>query len=125
MTASPRLSLEHRSRLAIVVLAAFAAFLLFASTAFAGVYGYYHAFQYNESYGSGYSTGWVINSFYADLSGYSKTVTWINNVDYGWSGTVTNTSVDTKTTRSTGSPAVKAHCHSNSFSPFYGWCNVG
>lgn len=101
-----------------MVVASLAAFLSSASSAFGGLYGYYHAFQYNEGYGSGFSTAWVINSFYADVAGYSKTVTWINNVDYGWSGTVTNTSVDTQTTRSAGSPAVKANCHSNSFAPF-------
>lgn len=114
----------RRNPIVMVGVAALSAFLFFASSAFAGVYGYYHGWSLWEDYSSSYSTGWVLNSFRKDIAGFSTTVTWINNVNYGWSGTVTNSNVSTTTTRVDNStPAEKGYCRANT-SGFFGYCEV-
>lgn len=89
--------------------------LALATTALAGTTGYAgpRYWMPNETGASAYSTSWWRNAFNKPSSGYDTTVTFIDNVSYGWHNTVRNTSMVTYTTW-WSSQSKKGHCRAHS-----------
>jgi hypothetical protein len=75
-----------------------------------------------QSAGSSFSSGWTYNYFFKLSSGYDSTVTFIDNVGYGWHATVRNTSATTYTYW-WSSTVKKGHCRAN-VGYFSGSCAV-
>ncbi len=72
--------------------------LLLAATALAATtYAGPKQWWPNQGAGSSYSASWQGNYFSKQGSGYDTTVTFIDNVAYGWHATVRNTSSTTYT----------------------------
>jgi hypothetical protein len=72
--------------------------------------------------GSSYSSSWRSNDFAKRTSGWPATVTFIDNVSYGWHATVRNTQLVTHTYWGDGATK-KAHCVANA-SYVWGGCIV-
>jgi hypothetical protein len=108
----------------IVVLAMAAAVLVAVQAAAASYYGYAGPKYWypGETGGSYFSSSWRHNHFNKERSGLDTTVTFIDNVSYGWHATVRNTSLVTETSWWT-SAAKKAHCRAHS-GYFNGGCWV-
>lgn len=100
-------------RLAIVFAPMFAALVL-ATAALAGTSTYAgpRYWMANETGGSAYSSSWWRNAFSKQSSGYDTTVTFIDNVGYGWHNTVRNSSLVTYTTWFS-SQVKRGHCKAN------------
>jgi hypothetical protein len=108
-------------RLMLMLVLAFA--LAFSASAWAGTTTY--AVRSSWSPGQGYSTsfspGWWRNLFYKP-SGFLTTVTFIDNISYGWHSTVRSTGIVTDT-HWLSSQVKKAHCHAN-VNGSYGACTA-
>jgi hypothetical protein len=79
-------------RTILVVIAVLAAALTLASSALA-TYGYVwpsRSWSYGQDAGSTYSSSWKRNWFQKSAQGYDTSVTFIDNVGYGWHNTVRN-----------------------------------
>jgi hypothetical protein len=99
------------TRLATAAAVALAA-LIVAGAAFAGTYAGPKTWAPGESAGSSFSSSWHYDYFYKPSSGYDATVTFIDNVGYGWHQTVRNTSMVTYTYWFV-SQVKKGHCRAN------------
>lgn len=65
-----------------------------------------------ETGSSSYGASWSRNAFNKQSAGFDTTVTFIDNVGYGWHNTVRNTSMVTYTTW-WSSQVKKGHCRAN------------
>jgi hypothetical protein len=94
-----------------VALAVLLAALAIASAALAGATTYAGPKYWypGQSAGSSFSSGWTYNYFFKPTSGYETTVTFIDNVSYGWHATVRNTATATYTYWFTNQ-VKKGHC---------------
>jgi hypothetical protein len=94
----------------LVVLLALASALVFAGAALAvETYGGPRYWYPGDSAASSWQSSWNRTSFNKPTSGYETTVTFIDNVSYGWHGTVRNR--DMVTYAYWASPQVKkAYC---------------
>jgi hypothetical protein len=92
---------------AIVLALAFSASAFAASKEYGGPY-----WSAGQTSGSSFSPSWVRNAFYKGGEGFDTTVTFIDNVSYGWHSTVRNTGLST-TTWWFSSQIKKAHCRAN------------
>ncbi len=107
----------------LVLLAAVASALVFAGVALATEsYGGPRYWYPGDSAGSSWNAGWSWNSFNKGTSGYETTVTFIDNVSYGWHATVRNRDMITYTNW-WSSQVKKAHCRANS-GYHWGGCHV-
>lgn len=106
------------------LLAALLAALIVAAAALAGTTTYAgpRYWYVNESGGSAFSSSWWRNAFSKQSSGFDTTVTFIDNVSYGWHETVRNTSLVTYTVWFS-SQVKKGHCKAHQ-SHFNGSCWV-
>jgi hypothetical protein len=95
--------------------------LVVASTALAGSYAGPKDWVPGEGAGTSFSSTWLRNYFATYGSGYDKTVTFIDNVRYGWHNTVRNKS-DFTTTYPPYPGTFKGHCLSHSW--FRGSCFI-
>src|SRR6187401_506143 len=97
--------------------------LVWASTAIA-VTGYAGPrFWYaGDDAGSSWSSGWNYNDFNKPSSGYDTTVTFIDNVSYGWHATIRNRNMVTHTFWWT-SQVKKAYCKAHT-GGHWGGCYV-
>jgi hypothetical protein len=111
------------SRLATAVLIGAAMAVALAVSAFAAS-TYVGPKQWSAGQGAGstYSSNWTENNFSKYGSGYDTTVTFIDNVSYGWHATVRNTSSTTHTFWSLGGTK-RGHCLAH-VSGFWGSCWV-
>ena len=114
------------NRASLVVACVFAGLVLVSSsaasvTAYTGYAGP-RFWLAGESGGSTYSSSWTRNAFNKERSGYDTTVTFIDNVGYGWHATIRNTSLVTYTFWWT-SQVKKAHCKAH-VGGFNGGCWV-
>lgn len=109
-------------RRAVVALALLVA-LAMASTALA-MYQYAPPRQWEPGgkASSTWSSGWLANWFSTYGGGTDKTVTFINNWNYGWVNTKRGTSSYLETYTPLDAKTYKAHCVSHSY--FWGSCNV-
>lgn len=98
----------------LIFVLAFALALVLSAAALAGTTAYAgpRYWMANESGGSSYSASWWRNAFNKQSSGFDTTVTFIDNVSYGWHQTVRNTSMVTYTTW-WSSQTKRAHCRAN------------
>ena len=97
--------------------------LTFATSAWAAPYTYAQNWNWQTGWGGGsaFSSRWWQNGFGKD-AGAIGTVTFIDNVSYGWHVTVRNDSEFTAT-QWFSSQVKKGHCRANS-SGFSGVCSV-
>lgn len=102
-------------------LATACAALVLATAALGGATGYAGPMQFyaGSTGASSYSSSWWRNTFNKQSGGYDSTVTFIDNVSYGWHNTVRNTSLVTYTTWYS-SQVKKGHCRANV--AVYGGC---
>ena len=98
----------------VVLLLVLAVALVWAGAALATEgYGGSPRYWYpGDSAGSSWSSGWTYNGFNKATSGYDTTVTFIDNVSYGWHATVRNTGMVTYTNW-WSSQTKKGHCRAN------------
>lgn len=96
--------------------------LTIASAAIAGTYAGPMQWSAGQGAGTSFSSTWLRNEFATYGSGYDKTVTFIDNVGYGWHNTIRNTS-QTTTTYAPYPGTFKGHCRAN-VSYFYGSCTI-
>ena len=95
--------------------------LVLASAAFAGIYAGPKEWSPGSGAGTSYSATWLRNYFSTYGSGFDKTVTFIDNVSYGWHRTVRNTHQTTETYPPfTGT--YKGHCLAHAY--FWGSCTI-
>ena len=107
----------------VVLLLALASALVFAGAALAvQTYGGPTYWFAGLSSGSSWSSVWSRNAFNKNASGYETTVTFIDNISYGWHATVRNREMVTYTNW-WSSQVKKAHCIANSGS-HWGGCHV-
>jgi hypothetical protein len=106
-----------------LILAVVLSALLPASTALA-ITGYAGPKYWlpGQSGGSSYSSGWDYNAFNKPSSGFDTTVTFIDNVSYGWHETRRNRDMVTYTNW-WSSQTKKAYCRANQ-GYHYGGCWV-
>jgi len=98
----------------IVLLLVLAAALVFAAAALATeTYGGPRYWYPGEGAGSSWGSGWTRNAFAKPSSGPETTVTFIDNISYGWHATIRNQDMVTYTNWWT-SQVKKGHCNSNS-----------
>jgi hypothetical protein len=76
----------------------------------------------SEGAGSAYGSKWTYDYFFKQGSGHDSTVTFIDNVTYGWHATVRNSS-DTTYTYWFVSNVKKGYCRANA-GGFWGSCVV-
>lgn len=109
-----------RRRLFVIPLA-FA--LAFSASAWAGstTYAVSSAWSPGQGGGSAFSSSWYQNGFYKP-NGFDATVTFIDNVSYGWHATRRDASTWTATHWFSGQ-VKKAHCRANARGG-YGSCSV-
>jgi hypothetical protein len=108
-------------RLATALVAALAALTL-ATAAFAATTTYAGPKQWypGQGAGSSYSRSWHGNHFSTYGSGFDKTVTFIDNVNYAWHNTVRNRSGSTETIAPSWL-TTKGHCRAHD-GYFWGSC---
>ena len=95
---------------------------LIASAALAGIYAGPKQWYAGQGAGTAFSSKWLRNEFATYGSGYDKTVTFIDNISYGWHNTRRNTS-QTTSTYPPYPGTYKGHCVAN-VSWFYGSCSI-
>jgi hypothetical protein len=100
------------TRLAIALVPFVVAFVLVTSALAATTYAGPKQWWPNEGAGSSYSAGWDGNYFSKYSSGYDTTVTFIDNVTYGWHATVRNSS-STTYTYWWADQVKRGHCRAN------------
>ena len=106
-----------------VLLAAAATALVLASAALAATaYGGPRYWYPWDSASSSWSSGWTYNAFNKHRTGFETTVTFIDNVSYGWHATVRNANTVTYTNW-WSSQVKKAHCKPNT-GYHWGGCHV-
>jgi hypothetical protein len=95
----------------LILLLGLAGALAWASTAIAvtGYAGPRYWYPGDDAGTSSFQSGWNVNDFNKPSSGYDATVTFIDNVSYGWHATVRNRDMVTHTWWSS-SQAKKAYC---------------
>lgn len=96
--------------------------LVITSVAVAGIYAGPKQWYSGQSASSGFSQSWLRNYFSTWGSGYDKTVTFIDNQQYGWHNTVRNTSQTTQT-YAPYPLTTKGYCKAHS-SYFHGSCTI-
>ena len=97
---------------------------VFASSAYAvSVYAGPKQWMAGQGAGSSFSSGWSWNDFAKYGSGHETTVTFIDNVSYGWHATVRNSADTTHTYWGWNGTARKGHCLAHA-SYFSGSCYV-
>ena len=109
----------------VVLLLAVVCALLWAGTALA-ITGYAGPRYWNpgDEAGSSWQSGWSYNAFNKPSSGYDATVTFIDNVSYGWHATVRNRDMVTYTNWWSSQGLVKkAHCKAHT-GGHWGGCYV-
>lgn len=108
-------------RLMLMVIVALS--LTFAGTAFAvETYGGPRYWYPGEGAGSSWKSGWYRTTFNKERSGYETTVTFIDNVSYGWHGTTRNKDMVTVALWFS-SQVKKAHCRTHT-GYHWGGCHV-
>ena len=108
-------------RLLVALVLAFALVLPASAAAGAYIYGYTR-WSAGQGAGSSYSSSWWRNLFQKDAGGYDTTITFIDNVGYGWHATVRGPGQYLETHWLT-SQVKKAHCVAN-VGGFTGQCVV-
>lgn len=94
----------------LVLLLTLASALVFVSAALAvETYGGPRYWYPGDSAGSSWQSSWTRTSFNKASSGYDTTVTFIDNVSYGWHATTRNSDMVTYTNW-WSSQVKKAHC---------------
>jgi hypothetical protein len=113
---------EVRMRKGVALLVAMAA-LVFTSTAVAAyAYAGPRYWYPGEAAGGSWSSGVTYNGFNKATSGYDTTVTFIDNVSYGWNATVRNSEMVTYT-RWWSNQVKKPHCRAHR-GYHWGGCHV-
>jgi len=104
------------------LLAVFVALLVATAAAAATMYVNPRVWYAGQGASSSYSPYWAQNNFSKSGSGFDTTVTFIDNVTYGWHATVRNTATTTHTFWSLGGTK-KGYCLAHT-SYFWGSCWV-
>ena len=107
-----------------LMLATFVLALVFCSSAWAATATYAASSTWwsGQSASTSYSSGWVRNLFYKSPRYFDTTVTFIDNVSYGWHNTLRGSGILDIWWFS--SAVKKAHCHSNVTASAWGACTA-